>query len=196
LEAGGFRLLLHPAVAGGTFTDMAAKVKEQNLAVFGEDGSGKTVLLSSFYGAAQGPSFLAESLDKVLADDTGKGTRLRQNYLRMRNQAEAPEASRFTAAPYSFTLKLTDPGDGKAARAKPFDALRLVWHDYPGEWFTQEPSSAEGRSTLSEVSLLTATGRWHLLPVSRRRRQGGTTAAAARLASRAGHTFGIRPAAR
>jgi len=77
LEAGGFRLRLHPAVAGGTFTDMAAKVKEQNLAVFGESGSGKTVLLSSFYGASQEPSFLAESLYKVLADDTGQGTRLR-----------------------------------------------------------------------------------------------------------------------
>jgi predicted ATPase len=70
-------------VAGGTFTDMAAKVKEQNLAVFGESGSGKTVLLSSFYGASQEPSFRAESLYKVLADDTGQGTRLRQNYLRM-----------------------------------------------------------------------------------------------------------------
>jgi ABC-type dipeptide/oligopeptide/nickel transport system ATPase component len=50
---------------------MAAKVKEQNLAVFGESGSGKTVLLSSFYGSSQEPSFLAESLYKVLADDTG-----------------------------------------------------------------------------------------------------------------------------
>ena len=75
---------------------MAAKVKEQNLAVFGGGGSGKTVLLSSFYGASQEPSFLAESLYKVLADDTGQGTRLRQNYLRMRNQAEAP---RLTASP-------------------------------------------------------------------------------------------------
>ena len=120
---------------------MAAKVKEQNLAVFGESGSGKTVLLSSFYGASQEPSFLAESLYKVLADDTGQGTRLRQNYLRMRNQAEAPEGNRFTATPYSFMLKLKDPGGGKAAKAKPFNALRLVWHDYPGEWFTEEPSS-------------------------------------------------------
>ena len=83
---------------------MAAKVKEQNLAVFGESGSGKTVLLSSFYGASQEPSFLAESLCKVLADDIGQGMRLLQNYLRMREQAEAPATSRFTATPYSFTL--------------------------------------------------------------------------------------------
>ncbi len=132
-----------PRVAGGTFTDMAVRVKEQNLAVFGESGSGKTVLLSSFYGAMQEPSFLAESLYKVLADDTGQGMRLLRNYLRMRNKAQAPEPNRFTATPYSFTLKLADPGDAKAAKARPFDALRLVWHDYPGEWWTQDPSSTE-----------------------------------------------------
>ena len=130
-------------VAGGTFTDMAAKVKEQNLAVFGEGGSGKTVLLSSFYGASREPAFAAESLYKVLADDIGQGHRLRQNYLKMRRKAEAPETNRFTATPYSFTLKLQDSGDGKPAKAKPFDALRLVWHDYPGQWWTEEPSSAE-----------------------------------------------------
>src|SRR4051794_39092196 len=73
LEAGGLRLRLHLPVAGGTFTGMAAKVQEQNLAVFGEGGSGKTVLLSSFYGASQEPSFLARSLYNVLADDTGQG---------------------------------------------------------------------------------------------------------------------------
>jgi recombinational DNA repair ATPase RecF len=100
-------------------TAKVKKVKEQNLAVFGESGSGKTVLLSSFYGASQEPSFRDESLYKVLADDTGQGNRLRQNYLRMRNQAEAPETNRFTATPYSFTLKLNDPGDGKAAKASP-----------------------------------------------------------------------------
>jgi hypothetical protein len=122
---------------------MAAKVKEQNLAVFGESGSGKTVLLSSFYGASRDPAFAGESLYKVLADDIGQGDLLRSNYLKMRRKAQAPETNRFTATPYSFTLKLTDPGDAKAAKAKPFDALRLVWHDYPGQWWTEEPSSAE-----------------------------------------------------
>jgi Double-GTPase 2 len=122
---------------------MAVKVKEQNLAVFGERGSGKTVLLSSFYGASQEPSFRAESLYKVLADDIGQGHRLLQNYLQMRKQAKAPDTNRFSATPYSFALRLQDPGDAKAAKARPFNALRLVWHDYPGEWFTEEPSSTE-----------------------------------------------------
>lgn len=122
---------------------MAAKVKEQNIAVFGESGSGKTVLISSFYGATQEPSFVSESLYRVIADDTGQGTRLRQNYLRMRNQALAPQTTRFSATPYSFTVKPNDGDDVKAANARPFSALRLIWHDYPGQWFEEEPSSDE-----------------------------------------------------
>lgn len=122
---------------------MASKAKEQSIAVFGESGSGKTVLLSSFYGATQEPSFAKESLYKVVADDTGQGFRLRQNYLLMRNQAQAPQANRFTATPYSFTLKPNDGADAQLAKSRPFNALRLIWHDYPGEWFVEEPSSEE-----------------------------------------------------
>lgn len=108
--------------------------------MFGGSGSGKTVLVSSFYGGAQENSFFKESLFHVIADDAGQGTRLHQNYLGMKNQAKTPATTRFGATPYSFTIKLKDQGDAKAARARPFDALRLVWHDYPGEWFEQEPS--------------------------------------------------------
>lgn len=107
--------------------------------MFGGSGSGKTVLVSSFYGGAQEHSFFKESLFHVIADDAGQGTRLHQNYLGMKNSARVPEQNRFAATPYAFTIKLKDQGDAKAARARPFDALRLVWHDYPGEWFEQEP---------------------------------------------------------
>ncbi|WP_402463706.1 TRAFAC clade GTPase domain-containing protein [Isoptericola aurantiacus] len=117
------------------------RVRDQHIAVFGGSGSGKTVLVSSFYGATQEPAFTKEGLFHVIADDTGQGHRLRQIYLGMKNDAKTPAANRFAAVPYSFTIKLKDPGDAKAAKSRPFDALRLVWHDYPGEWFEQEPSS-------------------------------------------------------
>jgi hypothetical protein len=61
----------------------------------------------------------------------------------MKNNARVPEVTRFAATPYFFTIKLKDQGDAKAAKARPFDALRFVWHDYPGEWFEEEPSSEE-----------------------------------------------------
>jgi len=119
------------------------RVKEQHIAVFGRSGSGKTVLVSSFYGGAQEPHFLQESLFHVLADDISLGNRLRQNYLGMRNAGQVPQQTRFAATPYSFTVKLKDNRESKNTKAKPFDALRLVWHDYPGEWFEEEPSSTE-----------------------------------------------------
>jgi hypothetical protein len=120
----------------------AIRVLEQHIAVFGGSGSGKTVLVSSFYGAAQEQSFSQESLFHVIADDISQGTLLHQNYLGMKNSARVPVLTRFAATPYAFTIKLKDQGDAKTVRARPFDALRLVWHDYPGEWFEEELSSA------------------------------------------------------
>ncbi len=107
---------------------------EQQIAVFGESGSGKTVLLSSFYGASQEPKYLRESLFHVVANDIGQGSRLYKNYLGMRNSATLPETTRFNATSYSFAIKMRDAETNKS-KSKPFDALRLVWHDYPGEWF-------------------------------------------------------------
>jgi Double-GTPase 2 len=134
--------------------------------VFGESGSGKTVLLSSFYGAAQEPQYMQRSLFYIVADDVGHGTRLHQNYLGMRDSARLPAANRFSAASYSFLVKLKD-GSNATAKARPFDALRLIWHDYPGEWFEQDVSGPEEaqrrvdtfRSLLSsDVALLLVDG--------------------------------------
>lgn len=119
------------------------RVHDQHIAVFGPSGSGKTVLVSSFYGAAQEPEFMARSLYTITADDTGKGTQLFQNYLGMKRSAAVPPPTRFAATAHAFTVKMKDPGDPKAATNRRFDALRLVWHDYPGEWFEEEPSSEE-----------------------------------------------------
>ena len=126
-----------------------SKALEQHIAVFGESGSGKTVLVSSFYGATQEPQYLKKSLFHVVADDIGQGNRLHQNYLGMRDSARLPEATRFSATSYSFSIKLK-VGSAKAVKAMPFDALRLVWHDYPGEWFQQDVSGpAEARRKIA-----------------------------------------------
>ena len=117
-------------------------VREQHIAVFGESGSGKTVLVSSFYGATQEPQFLKSSLFDVTADNTGQGHRLYSNYLGMRDSARRPDPTRFSATPYSFSVKLKKRSV-EGNRSKPFDALRLVWHDYPGEWFVEDVSGPE-----------------------------------------------------
>jgi hypothetical protein len=117
------------------------RIREQHIAVFGESGSGKTVLLSSFFGPSQEGSYTNELWDLV-ADDTGQGNRLYQNYLGMRDHAKTPSLTRFAATTYYFSVKLRG-GVNAAASKRPFDALRLAWHDYPGEWFTESPSSEE-----------------------------------------------------
>jgi len=118
------------------------RVLEQHIAIFGESGSGKTVLVSSFYGATQEPQFLKSSLFDVTADDAGQGHRLHGNYLGMKDSARRPDTTRFSSTSYAFSVKLRVTSV-KANGPKPFDALRLIWHDYPGEWFEQDVSGPE-----------------------------------------------------
>src|SRR5699024_4949528 len=127
----------------GRFRAMAknSRIREQHIAVFGEAGSGKTVLVSSFFGATQEGSY-SNDLWHLVADDTGQGNRLYQNYLGMRDYAKTPLATRFAATTYHFSITLKR-GDNVAAKQRPFDALRLAWHDYPGEWFEESPGSEE-----------------------------------------------------
>lgn len=129
-------------------------VREQHIAVFGEAGSGKTVLVSSFFGPTQEGSYKNDLWDLV-ALQTGQGHRLYQNYLGMRDSAAPPLATRFANTTYEFSLKLKN-GDDEEAKKRPFDELRLAWHDYPGEWFQEDPSSPEERNRRADtfISLL------------------------------------------
>lgn len=117
------------------------RVREQHIAVFGESGSGKTVLVSSFYGPTQEGSYTNDLWDLV-ALQTGQGNRLYQNYLGMRDSATAPMPTRFANTTYEFSVRLKG-GPEDQAKKRPFDELRLAWHDYPGEWFEEDPSSVE-----------------------------------------------------
>lgn len=120
----------------------SAKTPEQHIAVFGESGSGKTVLLSALYGAAQEPEFTEHNLYRIVADDFNQGAKLHKNYLGMREDSRTPLTNRFKNETYSFTLKLKE-NTGQNHPSAPFNALRLVWHDYPGEWLSHGADNEE-----------------------------------------------------
>lgn len=156
-----------PPWAVGLLLVRVKKVLEQHIAVFGESGSGKTVMLSSFYGATQEPQYRREGLVNIVADDIGQGSHLHRNYLGMKDSARLPAPTRFSSTSYAFSVKLKNTGSTAANKAKQFDSMRLVWHDYPGEWFEQGVSGPEEarrrvdtfRSLLgSDVALLLVDG--------------------------------------
>ena len=115
----------------------------QSIAVFGESGSGKTVLLSSFYGALQEPQAIKKNHFYLSADNASQGNILGQNFLGMKKSAHLPAATRFQSTSYGFTLKRTTNTKGKNKPSKHPGELGLVWHDYPGEWFEQDVSGPE-----------------------------------------------------
>ncbi|WP_411700503.1 TRAFAC clade GTPase domain-containing protein [Conyzicola sp.] len=117
--------------------------KEQHVAVFGESGSGKTVLVSSFYGAAREQQHGKDKLFSIVADKTSQGRFLHQTYLGMRGSAQLPIATSHDSESYSFSINVKDASNRKSEKNRPFDALRLVWHDYPGEWFEEDASGTE-----------------------------------------------------
>lgn len=123
---------------------MPKRVLEQHIAVFGESGSGKTVLISAFYGLMRERVTQERTRLDVVADDAGQGNRLMQNYLGMSREGRVPSQTRFVSTQYSFTARLEHrPNAGKGAD---FDGIRLVWHDYPGEWFHESPGGPEEAS--------------------------------------------------
>ena len=105
---------------------------EQHIALFGESGSGKTTLLTVFYGYQQDTKFQKEAGYRLLADDLTQGQNLLNSFW---NLASLPP-NRLASRKYSFQIRL----DG-VAKAK--ETAHLVWHDYPGEWWTETKTGEE-----------------------------------------------------
>ena len=142
-------------------------VFEQHIAVFGGSGSGKTVLLSSFYGATQERQLDDDNFFTIVAEKIGQAHFLHQNYLDMKKDAMPPQQTIFHADPYHFKVRVRESDAGRRQNKQPFEAMRLVWHDYPGEWFerdAQTPSEAQRRTETfkkllqSDVALLLVDG--------------------------------------
>ena len=75
--------------------------------MFGESRSGKTVLVSSFYGHTQEPDFISNSPFTITADNAGQHNQLYKRYLGMRDDSRPPEPTpRDFSTPYAFTLRL------------------------------------------------------------------------------------------
>ncbi|WP_127097507.1 hypothetical protein [Brachybacterium saurashtrense] len=92
---------------------MPSKRVEQHIAVFGESGSGKTVLLSSFFGSMKESGHLEDSRFTLIADKPAQGTQLLQRYYLMRDRAETPESNKYSSSSYPFSLRPKNKPAGK-----------------------------------------------------------------------------------
>ena len=123
----------------------------QHLAVFGESGSGKTVLLSSFYGHMTEPRTIDAMAYRVTAKDASQGTSLRQNYLGMRDSDRAPAATRFQNTSYEFAISIDQPAAPEDNKVPPGKQMSLIWLDYPGEWLEETPATPKEKRRQAET---------------------------------------------
>ena len=131
-------------------------VFDQSVAVFGESGSGKTPLISVFYGHQQSADFKKRTGYSLLAMDATQGHKLLQAYHRIEDDLLPPQ-SRFRQNTFEFAVR---------PHGLNTDGCRITWHDYPGEWWTETRSGEEGERKVeafrallsSDVALLLVDG--------------------------------------
>jgi hypothetical protein len=117
---------------------------EQHLAIFGRSGSGKTTLLSTFYGCQQEPAHRKMAEYGVTATDSTAGHQLHASYLKL-TESLLPPPTRYSHRPVEFDIVVR----GLDARAG-----KLVWHDYPGEWWTETKTDTEGERKIEAFKAL------------------------------------------
>ena len=108
---------------------------EQHVAVFGESGSGKTTLVSVFYGHQQAVAFSKAAGYNLIASDTTQGQKLLKAYHCIEDDLLPPQ-TRYRQTDFTF---------GVRPHGLRKDAGRLVWHDYPGEWWSETREGEEGQ---------------------------------------------------
>lgn len=104
------------------------KIPEIRLAVFGASASGKTTLLSSYFGNQQRDSFEKTYKYRLEADDILDGNLLLSRYYKMEEGTFPLGTEKFME--HSFSLKI-------AGLCTP--CMRIRWLDYPGGWWERSP---------------------------------------------------------
>jgi hypothetical protein len=122
---------------------------EIRFGVFGASGSGKTVLLSTFFGRQQGPGWM-DARGYSLFPESKNYQTLLEHYNRLTKAREFSEGNR-NSAEYIFTFKLPD---------YPRGPLKICWYDYPGGWLTEPPDTTEEKER--QKSLLRSLLRSHV----------------------------------
>ena len=137
---------------------------EQHIAVFGESGSGKTTLLSVFYGKQQGLRFGEESGYELFAEDTSQSNQLLSQYHQVQDNTISP--TRLKVSRYEFFVR-------PVTEKKSKNIIRLVWHDYPGEWLTETKQGEENeRKKRVFESLVKADVAYFLVDASKLKKYG------------------------
>lgn len=105
-----------------------------HIAVFGDTGSGKTILLSTFYAHQNDNIFEENNHYKLLATDQAQDHKLIHNYYGLEKEHKLPEQTNKNYEEFKFQVNVK--GINKTG-------AKITWYDYPGEWWRNNPSTNE-----------------------------------------------------